>query len=124
MTLQEAQERISSSEFTLWKLWIMEEPSRFHRDDYNFAMIAAEVRRVLSKKPNRVKVKDFLPKYETSRQRKRRKEREEDVYFQKLAWTSMLGLNPPEDWLNPPKEEDSEEEENDEEDKENIEGIL
>tara|TARA_R110002020_G_scaffold12409_6_gene45509 strand:- start:18178 stop:18564 length:387 start_codon:yes stop_codon:yes gene_type:complete len=121
MTIQEAQERMSSSEFTLWKLWLMEEPSRFHREDHNFAMIAAEVRRVLAKKPNRVKLEHFLPKYESPRQRKNRKKEEFSVYEEKAMWAGMLGATPPDEWLNPPQDDVESVEENEEE---NEEGFL
>ena len=106
MTLQEIQERMSSSEFTLWKLWLMEEPSRFHREDHGFAMIAAEVRRVLAKKPNRVKIEHFLPKFETPRQIKKRKEQEVSVQMEKSMWAAMVGATPPDEWLTPPEDED------------------
>jgi len=120
MTLQEAQEKMSSSEFTLWKLYLMEEPSRFHRDDYNFAMIAMEVRRVLAKKPNRVKIEHFLPKYETPRQVKKREKQEVSVQMEKSMWAAMIGATPPDEWMNPKEEEEEEEEQRHEED----EGLL
>ena len=110
MTLQEAQEKMSSSEFTLWKLYLMEEPTRFHRDDYNFAMIAAEVRRVLSKKPNRVKLEHFLPKYESPREKRKRKKREFSIQEEKGIWAAMIGAVPPKGWLQGPEEEEEQQE--------------
>ena len=105
MTLQEAQQRISSSEFTLWKVYLQEEPSRFHRDDHNFAMIAAEVRRVLHKKPASVKNGDFLLRFESPRQRKERKLLAEEIHLQKVQVAAMFGIDPP-----PPLKEDEDEE--------------
>ena len=123
MTIQEAQQKMSSSEFTLWKLWLMEEPSRFHREDHGFAMIAAEVRRVLAKKPNRVKIEHFLPKYETPRQQRKRKKREVSIQEEKSMWAAMVGMTPPDEWLNP-NQEDEDVNEDEDRDEDRNEGLL
>jgi len=107
MTLQEAQRRISSSEFTLWKVYISEEAARFHRDDHNFAMIAAEIRRVLSKKPNRVKHDDFLLQFTTPREQRKKKKQRQELQHQKAMWALALGIKPPA--LEEDKDDDDEE---------------
>ena len=105
MTVQECQAKMSSSEFTLWKVYLLEEPTRFHRDDHNFAMIAAEVRRVLAKNPRKIKTKDFLLRFESPRAKKKRKEKAESIYLQKVRWAMMVGADIPP----PPNEEEFEE---------------
>ena len=98
MSLQETKSKISSSEFTLWKVYFQEEHKRFHREDYFFAMLTAEVRRTVVKHPEKVKMQDFLldfgadDKKKTDESKLIDKEQETDI--QKSLWLGMVGLDP------------------------------
>ena len=93
MTLHEAQRRISSSEFTLWKRYLYTEHTRFHREDYLFALVAAEVRRTIAKKPHQVKVEDFLLKFGEPNEKKSSNSSQQLQQAQSM-WLSAVGLNP------------------------------
>jgi hypothetical protein len=90
MTLRECQSRVSSKEFVLWKIYMRDEHNRFHREDYLFAMVASEVRRTIVKNPNKVKVEDFLLKFQEAG---KTAEDLEEVKNQKLNWLSFVGLD-------------------------------
>ena len=90
MTLRECQSRVSSKEFVLWKIYMRDEHNRFHREDYLFAMVAYEVRRTIVKNPNKVKVEDFLLKFQEAG---KTTEDQEEVNEQKLNWLSVVGLD-------------------------------
>ena len=95
MTLYEAQRRVSSSEFTLWKHYLHTEHTRFHREDYLFAMVAAEVRRTIAKKPHQVKVEDFLLKFGEQKKRVSTSP-EKELRQSQILWMSAVGLDPKE----------------------------
>ena len=64
MSLQEAQSRITSSEFVDWlRFFEWEEFEKFSSENYYLAQIAAEVRRGLVKRPRNVRIADFLLKF-------------------------------------------------------------
>ena len=90
MSLAECQQKVSSKEFVLWKVYLQREPSRFHREDYLFAMVAAEVRRTIAKHPNRVKNEDFLLKFKEPRKKKPQM----NLVAQKSIWLAATGLDP------------------------------
>ena len=97
MTIRECQSRVSSKEFVLWKVYMQDEHNRFHREDYLFAMVAAEVRRTIVKNPNRVKTEDFLLKFKDDRKPKLTKQqKEKHDKDQKNIWLVGVGLNPKE----------------------------
>ena len=89
MSLAECQHKVSSKEFVLWKVYLQREPSRFHREDYLFAMVAAEVRRTISKNPNRVKTEDFLLKFKDPKKKK-----PASLVAQQSIWLAAVGLDP------------------------------
>jgi len=91
MSLAECQCKVSSKEFVLWKVYLQREPSRFHREDYLFAMVAAEVRRTISKHPNQVKTEDFLLKFKDP---KKKKKPQMGLAAQKSIWLAATGLDP------------------------------
>lgn len=62
--MAELQRRITYRECAKWLTFIVEEEQRPTKNDYYLAQIAAEIRRGLVKKPNEVKVKDFLISFE------------------------------------------------------------
>jgi hypothetical protein len=97
MSLQETKSRISSSEFTLWRVYLQTEHQRFHREDYLFAMLAAEVRRTVAKHPQKVKLEHFLLDFggkEESNKPEMSKQQKADS--SKSMWLSVVGLNPDE----------------------------
>lgn len=97
MSLQETKSKISSSEFTLWKVYFQEEHKRFHREDYFFAMLTAEVRRTVVKHPQKVKMEDFLLDFGAGDKKKTNKSKlskEAKVAASKSMWLSAVGLDP------------------------------
>lgn len=56
--------KTTSSEFLEWCQYLDSKQNEFHREDYFFAQIAAEVRRGLVKDPASIRVEDFLIKFE------------------------------------------------------------
>lgn len=65
MTVQEAQSKISSSEFIEWlQFFEWEEFEEFSSEAFYLAQIAAEIRRGNVAKPKQIKVSDFLLKFE------------------------------------------------------------
>lgn len=57
--LDEFMESISYEEYLIRLQWIEDEFDRPNRSDHYLMLIAAEVRRVLSKNPNLIKLNDF-----------------------------------------------------------------
>jgi len=60
----------------------------FHRENYYLAQIAAEVRRTNSRKPQSVKVEDFVLKFTTGEQ----KASGTPLQSSKSAWLGMFGI--------------------------------
>jgi hypothetical protein len=92
-TKQEVQRGMTSSEFILWKVYLEEEVNYFHREDYFWAQIALEIRRVLAKNPNKYQMKDFLVKFKSSKPEVKKPLTEEEK--KQRTWKSMaywLGL--------------------------------
>lgn len=98
MSLQETKSKISSSEFTLWKVYFQEEHKRFHREDYFFAMLTAEVRRTVVKHPEKVKMEDFLLDFGGNDKKKTDEEKliskDQASIAQKSMWLGLVGLDP------------------------------
>jgi hypothetical protein len=103
MSLQETRASISSSEFTLWKVYFQEEHQRFHREDYLFAMVAAEVRRTVVKYPEKVKLEHFLLDFGGKKKEEKSKmtaDSKKELTTDKSMWMAMVGLNPAEELSN------------------------
>ena len=95
MSLQETKSKIASSEFTLWKVYLQKEHQRFHREDYLFAMVAAEVRRTVAKHPEKVKLEHFLLDFGGKKKEEKSKVSDsQQVDASKSMWLSVVGLNP------------------------------
>ena len=60
MPLRECMQKTSHRDYKTWMLYLEESWNTHSKDDYYFAQIALEVRRVLSKKPGEIHIKDFL----------------------------------------------------------------
>ena len=64
MSLQRCQTETTSTEFLDWQQYLVQEINFPRKQDYYLAQIAAEVRRVMNKNPNSIKVEDLLMKFE------------------------------------------------------------
>tara|TARA_R110000765_G_scaffold288759_2_gene384962 strand:+ start:2044 stop:2391 length:348 start_codon:yes stop_codon:yes gene_type:complete len=97
MSVQETKARISSSEFTMWKAYFEGEHTRFHREDYFFAMIAAEVRRTVVQHPEKVSMEDFLLDFGGGTQKEREEVTEEalerKIEISKSMWMAAVGMD-------------------------------
>jgi len=97
-SLSEAKAKVTSSEVMLWRAFIERDANAFHREDYYFAQIAQEIRRVLSKRPKSVKLEHFLLKFETKGMKKERASAEsiETVTMRSKAfWFGLVGAQGP-----------------------------
>lgn len=92
--LQEVQRGTTSSEFTMWKVYMEQDINAFHPEYYYLAQIACEIRRVLSKHPNKFKTKDFLIKFQFAGQDKKpptKEEIERRMALSKAYWFGAVG---------------------------------
>ncbi len=79
-----------------WRDYIRQDSLRHHRQDYYLAQIALEVRRVLKKNPNALKIDHFLLKFvlgETGTEKKAITEEdfERRVESSKAFWGAVAG---------------------------------
>lgn len=90
MTLGECKAKVTSYEFSVWNAYFdWETNNAFHREDWYFAQLTAEVARKFAKHPKKIKDKDFLLKFEPPK---------EDAISaavhteqSKAAWGAILG---------------------------------
>lgn len=98
MSLQETRSRISSSEFTQWKVYFRTEHQRFHREDYLFAMLASENRKNVVKHPEKVKLDHFLLDFGGKKQGEEKKKSKmtdnQKNDASKSMWLSVVGMDP------------------------------
>lgn len=79
-------------EFLTWECWLDMEWSRPSRSDYYTMQVATEVRRVLSKNPNAIQIKDFhLPFGEYGKQQSKKASDAEIAQQAKASWAAILG---------------------------------
>lgn len=79
-------------EFLTWEVWLDAEWSHPSRSDHYMMQVATEVRRVLSKNPNGIKIKDFRLTFGESGERERKKISEKELAEQtKQSWAAYLG---------------------------------
>jgi hypothetical protein len=71
MTIQRCQSEITSSEFMDWIAYLDNDVNVFHREDYYFAELIAEVRRSWVEDKKSVKLKDFLLKFKFKKEVKK-----------------------------------------------------
>ena len=92
--LQEVKSQTSSTDFLLWMEYLKLKQKEDRREDYYAAQIAAEIRRSSVKKPARVRVSDFLLKFEEvgSKKKKMNKTLEEKTEDSKRFWFRAVGL--------------------------------
>lgn len=102
--LQEVQEGTTSSEFVMWKVLMEEDLYSNHKQDYYLAQIACEIRRVLAKKPNTIKLESFLLKFRNKtaqdkqeltpelNEEEKQKKTLVAAAIQKARWFGILGM--------------------------------
>jgi hypothetical protein len=77
-------------EFTTWQAWLAEQWSVPSRGDYYLAQIACEVRRVLSRKPGKVLLKDFVLQFGDARAKPPPMTREQAAEAAKARWAGFM----------------------------------
>jgi len=88
---------IPSREFVGWKSYFSRKWTDDHTpEQYYLAQIAQEVRRVLHKKPNQVKLEDMIIPFSFGKEKKKtpktQEEKEAHIQNSKSAWYTMLGV--------------------------------
>jgi hypothetical protein len=90
--VQLLQRLTTSKEFNRWKTYLAMEPNEFNPLFYYLAAIAFIIARVNAKNPERIRLEDFLLKFEA----KAKKEEGTPLWQQsKAAWLSALGIKRP-----------------------------
>jgi hypothetical protein len=79
-------------QFLAWRAWLQLELNRPSRSDQYIMQLTAEVRRILHKHPNRVKLKDFLLKWESPEERRRRLASITPEYAEAMAMARWMGV--------------------------------
>ena len=90
-------EATSSTEFVEWMAYLDDEVERgFHREDYLFAMVAAEIRKGNVKNPRSVKMKDFILDFSGKKKEEEHQalSLEERTARSKGFWFSVAGREP------------------------------
>lgn len=77
-----------------WQEYLRQDINAFHREDCYMAQIALEVRRVLSKKPNSHKLKDFKLKFSTQGETTSNEYSQSRVDASKQFWMTVAGIRP------------------------------
>lgn len=91
MPVFECLERITHREYRLWLIHFRKELDQPSRTDYYLMQIAREVRRVLSKKPNKIQLKDFLIPF--GKPPRKQLTKEEKTAESKGFWKLMKSVN-------------------------------
>ena len=94
---------MTGRQFLAWQAWLREDLNHPSRTDHYLMSIAAEVRRVMAKKPGDISLRDFLLRWEEPKPDTRTKE--EKVAESKAVWRAFLGLDkpaPPTQQVGPP----------------------
>lgn len=93
MTVQECQQKMTSSEFIMWCEYLRGdyENNIFHRLDYYLAQVACEVRRSFVKNPKSIKMQDFVIEFAKKKPKKKIK-KSFDIEKSKAFWFGGLGL--------------------------------
>ena len=85
-------EKHTHREYLMWMEWLDAQWNRPSRTDNYLMLIAAEVRRVLSKKPNSIKLSHFLLKFSKAGAAPKMT-KEQKTAMAKAQWFSWLGLS-------------------------------
>jgi len=93
MPLQELQEKTTSTEFLEWQHYLDLDANAFHREDYFLANIAKAIMTGQVKKPEELKIEDFLLKFKTaSNEAPVQLTPEEKAAKSKAFWLQALGV--------------------------------
>lgn len=85
MTVQECIDKHTYREYQMWMAYFEDEWKEPTLSDYYLMQIAQEVRRVLSKNPNAVKLEDFKIKFQDANA----EQKKYDPEFSKAIWTAI-----------------------------------
>ena len=85
-------EKHTHREFVVWMRWLDEEWNRPEPSDYYLMQIAAEIRRVLSKKPRHIKMEDFKLEFAEAEHAPAATV-EEAAARSKSKWKAIVGLS-------------------------------
>lgn len=88
MPLRECMQKHTHREYLLWMAWLAKQHDTPDRSDYYLMQIAAEIRRVLSKQPNKIKLEHF--KLSTAGKPAPVQQRE-TVEQSKARWAGLVG---------------------------------
>ena len=95
LPLQLVQEYTTPSEFVLWMVYLslkqQEEFQTIQKQDYYNAQIAAEIRRGYVKNPEKVKIEDFILKFEF-KEEKKEIDWKQKMQQSKRYWMSTSGF--------------------------------
>jgi len=92
MSVQRCKKETTSMDFVMWMEYLEQEANAFHREDYYMAQIAAEVFRGNAKNPKKVRLRQFLLKFEREK-KAAALTKEERLLRSKQAWCASVGLS-------------------------------
>lgn len=72
--------------------YLERDANAFHRENYYWAQIAAEIRRSFCKNPKRVKVEDFLLKFK-NKVMKKKITKKERTKIAKAFWSALTSMS-------------------------------
>ena len=72
--------------------WLNDQWNKPERLEYYLMQIAAEVRRVLAKNPNNIKVDDFVLTWKTGDEKPSKEQAEQKASWSKSIWMGLLGF--------------------------------
>ena len=90
MPLRRCMEEHTHREYLTWMVWLKEERQTPKLTDYYLMQLAAEVRRVLSKKPNSIKMEHFELKSSTEKESLEQNKLAADMA--KTRWLTSVGV--------------------------------
>ncbi len=85
-------------EFLEWIAYMDLDVNAFHREDYNFAQVAAEVRRSFVKEPSKVDVNDFVLQFTSASHPPHEDDPNQTLDDVKNAFAVSLGMAPRKEW--------------------------
>jgi len=92
MPLRECMESHTHREYLTWQAFFEDEWERPSRTDNYLMQIAAEVRRVLSKRPENIKIKHFRLTFGSREKSKAPLTREQATAASQAKWLGALGM--------------------------------
>jgi len=93
MSVDRVQDETSSFQFMMWKEYLERDVNAFHRENFYWAQIAAEVRRSFCKNPKRVKVENFLLKFKNKVVTKKKMTKKERTKSAKAFWGALTSMS-------------------------------